>query len=41
MPDTNTDAEELLAAIQTRRVIKCKRVNERHVEGGNCPGCGL
>lgn len=35
------DANALAAAIHTRRVIKCRRVYERHTEGGNCPSCGL
>ena len=39
--DTKEEAEALVAAIQTRRIIKCRRVYERHTEGGECPSCGL
>lgn len=35
----DTDAEALVAAIQTRRRIKCERVQEHHTDGG-CQNCG-
>lgn len=34
-------AEALVAAIHTRRLIMCRRVHERHIDGGECPSCGL
>jgi len=40
MPDPDeADQAELVAAIHTRRVIKC-RVNGNHTDGG-CASCGL
>ncbi|MDN4644962.1 hypothetical protein [Arthrobacter sp. PsM3] len=43
MPAANDDApdRELVAAIHTRRLIRCRRVDKVHVEGGACPSCGL
>lgn len=38
MPDTQTEAAALVAAIHTRRLIMC-RVYGNHVEGG-CQSCG-